>query len=160
MKNRKNNIQIQNKKQSGFSIIEFVLVLAAVVSITALIIFSGTKLFGQGAKTQVITDTSVTIPSAVAICSRIHKGDLSKCSKESLLRKSQTLEEKTVCGDNWTIVASADEVVLTYPLVSCADKDDIGNEVVEYVGQLPRIDTSTSKTNYTSPNIKITYLRK
>jgi hypothetical protein len=31
------------------------------------------------------------------------------------MRKVQTLEEKTACGDTWTIAASATEVVLTYP---------------------------------------------
>jgi hypothetical protein len=30
------------------------------------------------------------------------------------MRKVQTLEEKTACGDTWTIAASATEVVLTF----------------------------------------------
>jgi hypothetical protein len=41
----------------------------------------------------------------------------------------QTLKEKTVCGDTWTIAASATEVVLTYPLTSCSDADDSFSQV-------------------------------
>ncbi|CAB5507995.1 hypothetical protein AZO1586I_2270 [Bathymodiolus thermophilus thioautotrophic gill symbiont] len=51
---------------------------------------------------------------------------------------------------------------MTYPLTSCGDANDIGDEVIEHVKRLPRISTDTSKTNYTSgsKSLKITYLRK
>jgi hypothetical protein len=50
------------------------------------------------------------------------------------------------------------KIVLTYPLDSCSGKDNIGNEVVEYVAELPRIDSTG--TRYNSPKLTITYLRK
>ncbi len=149
-----------NKKEGGFSIIELVMVLAIIAAATAVILFAGSKMFGQAKKTQVINDTAVAIPSAISICSSIHRGVLSSCNKDSLRRKSQTLESTTACGDIWTVVATATKVVLTYPLDSCESKNDIGNEVVEYVKELPRIDTTNTNYTASSSDIKITYLKK
>jgi prepilin-type N-terminal cleavage/methylation domain-containing protein len=147
-------------KQSGFSAIELMLVLAAISVFTMVVLFSASKFFGEGSKTQVINDTAVSIPSAVARCSKLHKGNLTSCTKASLLRKAPTLEATTACGDIWTVAPSATKIVLTYPLDSCSGKDNIGNEVVEYVAELPRIDSTATGTRYNSPKLTITYLRK
>jgi hypothetical protein len=80
------------------------------------VLVAGGKMFSS--KQEIITDTAIAIPSAVSVCAKLHRGDLTTCNKSSLMRKVQTLEEKTACGDTWTIAASATEVVLTYPLTS------------------------------------------
>jgi len=150
----------KNKKQSGFSIVELSIVLAIIAAAVAVILFSGSKMFGEAKKTAVLNDTAVAIPAAISICSSIHRGDLSSCNKDSLMRKAPTLETETACGDSWTIVASSTKVVLTYPLDSCESKDNIGNEVVEYVKELPRIDATNTSYTSSSSDLKITYLRK
>ncbi|CAB5495786.1 hypothetical protein [uncultured Gammaproteobacteria bacterium] len=147
-------------KQQGFSLVELVIVIAIVSALTALVLVAGGKMFSS--KQEVIADTAIAIPSAVSVCAKLHRSDLSSCNKSSLMRKVSTLEDKTACGDTWTITTSSTEVTLTYPLTSCGDANDIGDEVVEHVKRLPRISTDTSKTNYTSgsKSLKITYLRK
>jgi prepilin-type N-terminal cleavage/methylation domain-containing protein len=151
---------INNKKikQQGFSLVELMIVLAIISTLTIIVLVAGGKMFSS--KQEIITDTAIAIPSAVSVCAKLHRGDLTTCNKSSLMRKVQTLEEKTACGDTWTIAASATEVVLTYPLTSCSDADDIGSEVIEYVKELPRISTDISKTKYVSKSLQITYLIK
>ncbi len=161
MKNKQTNQQV--KKEKGFSLIELVIVIAIVAALSAIVLIQGGKMFGEGSKQGVIQDVAVAIPSAVGICSKIHRGNLTSCTKASLMRKAATLETTTACGDSWTLGTASDtEVELKYPLTSCGDADDIGNEVVEYVKELPRISTDTAKTKYTSGDktLIITYLKK
>jgi hypothetical protein len=68
----------------------------------------------------------------VSVCAKLHRG---ACCFIFLLFIIFPLIfiiklniSKTACGDTWTIATSATEVVLTYPLTSCSDADDIGSE--------------------------------
>ncbi|CAB5495701.1 hypothetical protein BTHERMOSOX_1003 [Bathymodiolus thermophilus thioautotrophic gill symbiont] len=147
-------------KQRGFSLIELVIVIAIIAVLSVVVLFSGSQMFSEGTRRGVLIDTTVAIPAAINLCSKIHRGDLSGCNKESLMRKVPTLDEKTACGDLWSIAPADDQVVLTYPLTSCEDRKDIGEDIVEYVLELPRI--SKPSTAYTNSDftIRITYLKK
>lgn len=167
----KHNNQVRNQgqnknKQSGYTIAEFagVGVLAVIV---VLGVYTGVaKLSSIPTKTAVMAEVLNHIPSGILQCTKINRGDMTTCTADNIIQKVSSLETgaKTPCGDTWTFAtAAADKVVLNYFLTSCEDKDSLGEELLEVVKKLPRIDkTTTGATSYDSANskLKVTFLKK
>lgn len=162
----KHNNQVRNQgqnknKQSGYTIAEFagVGVLAVIV---VLGVYTGVaKLSSIPTKIAVMAEVLNHIPSGILQCTKINRGVMTNCTAANIIQKVSSLtDDKTPCGDTWTFDApsTADKVVLNYPLTSCEDKDFLGEELLEVVKKLPRIDKAT--TSYDNSILKVTFLKK
>lgn len=105
------------KKQGGFSIVEL-LVVIAVITVLTLAIYSGKDaIYAKNNRSLVQKELQIYFPNAVLECN-IYYRTLIGCDKDRIVELSALQNTNTVFGDTWSVVDSANEIVVTYPLTS------------------------------------------
>ncbi len=150
--------QKQTMIQRGFSLIEVIIVLAAVAVLATVVYNMGDSARGATAHAQVREETKGFFTTGVRNCLTRVRGDLSTCNAARLttVSISPLTSTATPCGDTWSAVATAPSVVVTYPLDECVDNDSFGTDLATDLSILHKV-TATYDT--TTDDLIITYSR-
>lgn len=138
------------KKQGGYTLVELGLVLIVILILGGVIYASFTALYNS-AKDQQVEKEILQFNLALHRCLDRDRTSLSACNNDKILLYSGLTSDTTACGDTWSATPTQDNVVFTYSLESCEDKDDLGESLVLKIKDMPNVEA-----DYISPNLVIT----
>jgi prepilin-type N-terminal cleavage/methylation domain-containing protein len=154
MKNTKHKNQ---NKQAGFTMVELLIVIAVMSILVAL---SAVYLFNSNPSDNFKLDKELLegVPSTKIACDKYNPSSLVSCTDTLIptLPNSYFENTTTVCGDTWSVTPSANQIVWTYPLDSCADNDVIG---ASYALKLSDMSKTSASYDSATDDLTITITR-